>query len=85
MSEDVIRVLFTKIDRMAEDVAAIKVKIEEREKRCNEHAEKTRDHEKRLRIIEDWKAGHQGIAGAIQRWGPVAISAAIGIYVAVKK
>ena len=75
MGEETIRVLFNKIDRIAEDVATIKAKLEE-------HSIRNLDHEMRLRTVETWKAGQEGIAGFLQRWGPVLLSAGIGIYVA---
>ena len=77
MGDEVIRTLLTKIDRIAEDVATIKARIED-------HAEKIADHEKRLRKIEMWKASQEGIAGFVQRWGPVAISTIIAIYVTTR-
>lgn len=84
MGEDVISKLFDKIDGIAVDVALIKGKTEEKEKRCNDHAKITEDQGKRLRSVELWRASQQGASAIIQRWGPVFISGAIATWAVIK-
>lgn len=75
MGDDVIQRLFDKIDGVAQDTATIKAQLAERE---------GRKHEERIQSLELWRAAQQGVSGFIQRWGPVLISAGIGLYVASK-
>lgn len=79
MGEDAITRLFSKVEEIRNDVSVIKTKIEEREKRDDDN-----NHENRIKSLELWRAAQQGISGFIQRWGPVAISAGIGIFVATR-
>lgn len=76
---DVTQKLLDKIESIQTDVSIIKTKLEEREKLENAY-----DHEGRIKSLELWRAEQQGVSGFIQRWGPVVISGAIGLYVAFR-
>ena len=70
-------------NQLSQKLTEVYVTLKEKEKRCEDHGEQMSDHNKRIKDLELWQAGQQGVAGAIHRWGPVAISTVIGIYVAI--
>ncbi|MDR3565598.1 MAG: hypothetical protein P4N59_29740 [Negativicutes bacterium] len=81
VSEATVGEIFGVIRAIDQKLSNLCGKLEEKEKRCSDHNDTTTDHEKRIRTIELWKAGQQGISGVAQRWGPVIISVAVALYI----
>lgn len=80
MSEDLIHRLMTKLDRIAEDVAAIKAREEEKSKRCESHGESLEKMDTRLDTLERKVNEYTGIKGFIAWF----ISTGIAIWAVVK-
>ncbi|MDR3591590.1 MAG: hypothetical protein P4N41_18190 [Negativicutes bacterium] len=76
-----IRGVTDEINKVDKKVTSLLAIAPEKEKRCDDHNKKTDDHENRIRTVELWKAGQQGVAGFIQRWGPVIVAASVALYV----
>lgn len=75
MSEESTSKLLSEINYMKNQLTKICTKLEERQKRCNAHADSMDDYDMRIRAVELWQASQVGSDGLVWRVMPLLISA----------
>lgn len=75
MSEEAASKLLAEINDIKNQLTKICTKLEERQRRCESHADGMDEYEIRLRAIEIWQAAQSGSSGLAWRVMPLLISA----------